>query len=619
MQIPTSIHALSAVLVLGASGAPASAQRPPARPAAYAIRSVRLSDDPAEEPHTLVLRHGRIAAILESGVDLPPGLLAIDGEGLLALPGLVDAYSTAGCETPEPTTDRDLPTDVAASVDLAMRQANRHGIQPAFRAIEVFDGAAPAEAYRERGFGAWLAAPEGEILSGSSVLVTTRGAPTRDVVLREPVFAHAAFAASGGGYPRTLMGFHAQLRQFLADAKHQTELAERRAAGRPGPRPVWDADLDAAAPLLTGERRLVCEAQTAGDIERWMRLADELGLRIAIAGGREAWKLSRELAEREIPVLLTLDWGDEVDDPDDPKAGKSGKSGKRKKGRSPEEEVEPEGADPAARVDEDADVDEAPPAEVAGGDEDDGDWIYEEPLGVRRERRRLWVEARDGALRLHEAGVTLAFCSGSASPKELLERVRTVVEHGFPPEDALAALTTTPARMLGIEDRIGRIEVGADATLALWTEAPTEKKARVAEAFVDGFRYEQEKAPDAAGPDEGVDASGRWRIVTDGDEDAAAFAELVMEEDGTLSGTIDVPSPNGGGRAEFPVEGRVSGTEITLEGTLTLGDVEIHGELEGELEGDSIEGRSTVETPDGSATRPFVATRSPERDQRRTR
>ena len=68
--------------------------------------------------------------------------------------------------------------------------------------------------------------------------------------------------------------------------------------------------------ILNGERRLVCEAQTSRAIERWIRFADEFGLTIAISGGRDAWKVADTLAERDIPVFMTLDWGDEAKDPD---------------------------------------------------------------------------------------------------------------------------------------------------------------------------------------------------------------------------------------------------------------------------------------------------------------
>ena len=69
-----------------------------------------------------------------------------------------------------------------------MRQANRKGIQPSFRAAEVFAlDDKLAETYRQNGFAALLSAPRGEILAGASALATTRDAAARDVMERGDV------------------------------------------------------------------------------------------------------------------------------------------------------------------------------------------------------------------------------------------------------------------------------------------------------------------------------------------------------------------------------------------------------------------------------------------------
>ena len=111
------------------------------------------------------------------------------------------------------------------------------------------------------------------------------------------------------------MGAVAQLRQFFLDANRNAELERRRSAGKPGVRPPFDADLEAVAPALLKKRRIVCEAASPGDVERWVRLSDEFGFEIGLSGGREAWKRAALLKQRGIPVFLTLDWGEEIEDP----------------------------------------------------------------------------------------------------------------------------------------------------------------------------------------------------------------------------------------------------------------------------------------------------------------
>ena len=53
-------------------------------------------------------------------------------------------------------------------------------------------------------------------------------------------------------------------------------------------------------------------------------------------------------------------------------------------------------------------------------------------------------------------------------------------------DEALALITINPAYQLGIEDRVGSIEVGKDADLALFTADPLSVYARVAMTVVDG-------------------------------------------------------------------------------------------------------------------------------------
>jgi hypothetical protein len=314
-RIVTKHILLSALACCLAIAGVARAQSKP-RPQLYAVRNVRLSSAPEALQLTLILRDGRIAAIQDAAKELPADARVIDGAGLIALPAFLDAYSHAGTTTPTPNAERDVPPKPAADVSIDMRDANRKGVEPALRAADVFKfDREVAKRYRRFGFGAVLSAPHGQLLSGTSVLASTRDAASRDVVIVPAEFDHAGFEVPGPGYPGTLMGAVAQLRQFFLDAQRQREIELRRAAGLPSSRAPYDGDLAAIVPALLKQRRIVCEADNADDIERWIKLSDEFGFEIAISGGRDAWKRATLLSARKIPVFLTLDWGEEVDDP----------------------------------------------------------------------------------------------------------------------------------------------------------------------------------------------------------------------------------------------------------------------------------------------------------------
>src|SRR5215813_4559862 len=61
-------------------------------------------------------------------------------------------------------------------------------------------------------------------------------------------------------------------------------------------------------------------------------------------------------------------------------------------------------------------------------------------------------------------------------------------------EEALKLITMNPAWQLGIQDRVGSIEVGKDADLAIWTAHPLSVYSRVAITMIDGdIFFDREK------------------------------------------------------------------------------------------------------------------------------
>jgi imidazolonepropionase-like amidohydrolase len=46
-----------------------------------------------------------------------------------------------------------------------------------------------------------------------------------------------------------------------------------------------------------------------------------------------------------------------------------------------------------------------------------------------------------------------------------------------------------PARQLGVADKVGSIEVGKDADLALWSGPPLSTYSRCEETWIDGRKY----------------------------------------------------------------------------------------------------------------------------------
>lgn len=60
------------------------------------------------------------------------------------------------------------------------------------------------------------------------------------------------------------------------------------------------------------------------------------------------------------------------------------------------------------------------------------------------------------------------------------------VKHGMKKEKAIESITINPAKALGIEDRVGSIEVGKDADIVIWDGCPLEIQSNVLYTIING-------------------------------------------------------------------------------------------------------------------------------------
>ncbi len=112
------------------------------------------------------------------------------------------------------------------------------------------------------------------------------------------------------------------------------------------------------------------------------------------------------------------------------------------------------------------------------------------PLIVSRSK----VEVRERSLRapgiLDRAGVEVSIITDHpVVPIEyLITQVALAVREGMDRDAALRAVTLNPARVLGVEDRVGSITPGKDADVVLWSGDPLALSSRVLRTFVDGVQ-----------------------------------------------------------------------------------------------------------------------------------
>ncbi|HXR75077.1 MAG TPA: amidohydrolase family protein [Bryobacteraceae bacterium] len=69
------------------------------------------------------------------------------------------------------------------------------------------------------------------------------------------------------------------------------------------------------------------------------------------------------------------------------------------------------------------------------------------------------------------------------------EAAKTMRYGGLTEEEALSLVTLSPAKQLGIDKRVGSIDVGKDADLVLWNKYPLSNYSKAMQVWIDGTKY----------------------------------------------------------------------------------------------------------------------------------
>jgi imidazolonepropionase-like amidohydrolase len=118
--------------------------------------------------------------------------------------------------------------------------------------------------------------------------------------------------------------------------------------------------------------------------------------------------------------------------------------------------------------------------------------MYRETNPLTGEIRETFVPSK-----FFDAGLEFALVPGpddSYAERMLTYQAALCVRHGVPRDMALRAITLTPAKMLGLNQRLGSIEAGKDAHLVVFSGDPLDFNSLIETVFIDGIpAYEREK------------------------------------------------------------------------------------------------------------------------------
>lgn len=457
-------------------------------PSVYAITNARIVAAPGQtiDRGTIVIRNGIITAVGPNAA-VPADARTVDATGMTVYPGFIDAFSNLGYEAPSQGGRGAAPGGPQVRIDPAPNSLKAAGLQPEVSALSLLVDDADYAAAQNAGFTSALTAPPNGIFVGQSAVISLRRGDVQSVLLKSPIGLHVAFGGTGGrgGFPGSLMGVFAALRQTLLDAQRYGQIQSAYAANARGmARPENDPSLAALQPALKGQMPVYFSVSTQREIERALDLAKEFGLKPVVVGGEEAHLVLDRLKAENVPVLYSLSFS---------QGGGGGGGGRG--GR--------------------------------GGGADDGS---PEPIRMLRQR----VQAPKTPADLQRAGVTFALQQGGNGFAQFLMNLQRVVASGLSKDEALRAITVTPATMFGLADRLGTIEVGKIADLTITRGDLFDQGVRVAQLFVDGQLVELLPSNAASA----TPAAGTWNVtVTLGNVER--MITLLLTQDGsTVRGTM---------------------------------------------------------------------------------
>ncbi len=272
----------------------------------YAGAAVHTVSGETLVPGFVLTRGALILSVSKAVPSIPPDR-TVDLKGLHLFPGLILPTSSLGLTeisavraTQDTTETGSFTPDVCAWLS----------VNPDSELIPVA---------RANGITHALVLPLGGVVSGQSGVISLAGWTTELMTVKAPVALHIFWPAmnlnvtpnefASGSKPKTpedqakertkrlkeLDDFFAEAHAY-ANARGVTPKDGKAAAKVP----AWEAML----PAVRGELPLIVHADDVRQIKAALAWAESRKYKIAIAGGRDAWRVAEELAAKKVPVIF---------------------------------------------------------------------------------------------------------------------------------------------------------------------------------------------------------------------------------------------------------------------------------------------------------------------------
>lgn len=433
--------------------------------------------------HVLV----RNGLITETGPNIKPPFDAqiIKADSMYVYAGFIDAASNTGIpktenkDRPKAIIPGNPPNDVA-------------GITPDVLASQLYKPADKSVSeMRNAGFTLSHTFPRGLMLPGQSAVYLLGDGVGDKLLLSDATAQHFQYETQRGVYPSTTIGVMAKFRDLYKNAQlagNHEAMYKKAPTGLE--RPDYSRELQALYPAATGKQPIYVVAQKTKDVHRSMMLQKELGFQLVLMEVKQGWHYLNEIKQANFAVLLSLELPEEEK-----------KEAKKDEGKESKSDA------PVSSVEKDS-------------------FNLRKDLAVR--------EYVQQAAAFEKAGIEFGFSFLNTKPGDARKAIGRMIKAGLSEKAALQALTTYPARLLGLASVAGTVEKGKMANLVLTDKPLFDEKAVIRMVFVDGKKYLLEMPPAKADkkPEEKSAIAGKWTYQ--------------MEAAGTVRrGTIDIQRKEG--------------------------------------------------------------------------
>ena len=351
---------------------------------------------------------------------------------------------------------------------------------------------------RKTGFGAACILPDSGIASGSTACIPIDESQERRgaYVTTGPMTLRFDYGGSWGSasYPGALCGSVAVMRQTLYDSiwhAHNVDVANQGLAIPPMPSVAFVALKD----VVEGNQSVLFDLKHESDVFRARDLANEFGFDYAFLGCGEEYRRTKEIARLGKPIVVPVNFP-----------------------RRPD---------------------------VSTQDKIDN-------LSLRT--LMDWEQAPTNPKRLMNEGLPVAITmDGCNHGSEFLRNIQKSIDKGLSDEEALASLTTVPAEMMGLQERLGTITQGAYANIQLIDGDILDPDRILRDIWINGNRHrlERDRVPSGANSfalhigdemvEANIDQEKKRFSLADNEEQRITLRNTRINRDG-ITATMDATS-----------------------------------------------------------------------------